>query len=78
MYTSKIKSGNELEIFTSKLISRETSSSKESLRSTKVDEGKCEDETGVSSLSDVSCFTTKASEATFTIDANVLGVRIMP
>jgi hypothetical protein len=43
-------------IFTSKLTGRETSALKESLKSTKVDEGKCEDDTGISSLSSASYF----------------------
>jgi hypothetical protein len=58
--------------------SRETSSSEKSLRSIKVDEGKCKGETGISSLSNVSYFTTKASRATFTIDVVVPKVRIVP
>jgi hypothetical protein len=48
------------------------------LRSIKVDEGKCEDEIGISSLSSVSCFTTKVLGATFATNAAILGVRIMP
>jgi hypothetical protein len=71
-YIFKIEVGNEPKIFTSKLISRQTSSSKESLRSIKVHEGKCEDEICTS------YFTTKALRATFTTNVVVLGVRIMP
>jgi hypothetical protein len=48
------------------------------LKSIKVDEGKCKDEIGVFSLFDVSCFTMKASRTTFTTNAIVLGVRIVP
>jgi len=62
----------------SKLTSRETSSSKESLISIKVDEGKCEDEIGISSLSNISCFTMKTSGTTFSTYATIPGVRIVP
>jgi hypothetical protein len=49
-----------------------TSSLEELLRSIKVNEGKCEAEIGAS------YFTTKASRATFTTNAIVLGVKIVP
>jgi len=55
-----------------KLTSKQTSSSEKLLRSIKIDEGKCEDEIGVF------CFTTKASRATFTTNATIFKVRIMP
>jgi hypothetical protein len=58
--------------------SRHTSLSKESLRLIKVDEGKCEDEIGVSSFFDVSYFITKASGTTFATNIDVPRVRIMP
>jgi hypothetical protein len=51
---------------------------KKSLRSTKVDERKCRDEIGVSSLSNVYCFATKTSGATFTTNAIIPGVKIVP
>jgi hypothetical protein len=62
----KTKGKNEPNTFTSKLIGWGTSSSKESLRSTKVDEGKCENDIGISSLSNASYFTMKATGTTFT------------
>jgi hypothetical protein len=57
---------------------KETSSLEESLKSIKVDEGKCKNEIGVSSLSDASYFTMKASKTTFATYAIVLGMRIVP
>ncbi len=62
-----VKDTKNLTFYQNQLIGRQTSSSKESLRSIKVDEGKCEDETNAS------YFTTKASKATFTTNAIVLG-----
>jgi hypothetical protein len=64
--------------FTSKLTSRETSSSKQLLRLIKVDEGKCEDEIGISSLLGSSYFTMKIVGATFAANATVPRVRTMP
>jgi hypothetical protein len=61
-----------------KLTSKQTSSLEKSLRLIKVDEGKCEDETRVSSFFDISSFTVKASKATFATDAVVLSMRIVP
>jgi hypothetical protein len=77
-YTSKIGARNELETFTLVLTGRETSSLKKSLKSIKVDEGKCEGETKVSPLSNVFCFTTNASGATFATDVAIPWVRIVP
>jgi hypothetical protein len=54
------------------------SSSKELLKSIKVDEAKCESEIGVSSLFDDSCVTIEALNATFATYVATLGVRIMP
>jgi hypothetical protein len=70
--------GNEPKTFTLEFIGMETSPPKESLILIKVYEGKCKDEIGVSFLSNASCFTMKASGATFSIDAVVFGVRIVP
>ncbi len=78
MYTSKTRAQNEPKTFTSKLIGKETSSLEESLRSMKVDEGKCEDETGVSSLSSAFYFTMKVLGTTFATNATIPRVRIMP
>jgi len=61
MDTPKTKGGNEPYTYMLYPTSRETSSSKESLRSIRVDEGKCKDDTKISSLLGVSCFTMKAS-----------------
>jgi hypothetical protein len=77
VYTSKTEGGNELETFTLEFTSKETSSLEESFKSIKVYVGKCKDEIGVSSLFDVSCFTTKALGATFATIVVVLGVRIV-
>jgi hypothetical protein len=55
-----------------KLRGRQTSSLEKLLRSIKVDEGKCEDETNTS------CFTMKASKAIFATNVVVPKVRIMP
>jgi hypothetical protein len=62
-----VKGTRNLTFYQNQLIGRQTSSSKESLRSIKVDERKCEDETNAS------YFTTKASKATFTTNAIVPG-----
>jgi len=59
MYTFETGGGNEPKTFTSKLTSMETSSSEESVRSIKVDEGKCKDETRVI------CFTLHVSQQKF-------------
>jgi hypothetical protein len=48
------------------------------LKLIKVDEGKCEDDIGLSSLSIVFCYTMKATRATFTTYVMVLGVRNVP
>jgi hypothetical protein len=74
----KNKGGNELDTFTSELTSMDTSSSKEWLKSIKVDERKCKDDIGISSLSSASYFTMKVGGPTFTIDSTVHGVRIVP
>jgi hypothetical protein len=60
------------------LIGKQTSSSEELLRLIKIDEGKYENEIGVSFLSSIFCFTTKALGVTFATNAAILGVRIMP
>jgi hypothetical protein len=73
--TFETKGKNESHTFTSKLIGRETSSSKQLLRSIKVDEGKCEYEIGISSLSSTSYFTMKTVGAAFTTYAMVPRVR---
>ncbi len=78
MDTFETKGKNEPHTFTSKLIGRETSSSEQLLRLIKVDEGKCEDEIGISSLSSTSYFTMKAVGAAFTTYATVTRVRPMP
>ncbi len=62
--------------FMSKLTCKQTSLSKESLRLIKVDERKCENETRVSSLFSLSCFTMKTLKATFATNVVVLGVRL--
>jgi len=54
------------------LTSKHTSSSKESLRSIKVDEEKCEDETNFS------FFKTKILGTTFATNVAILGVKIVP
>jgi len=77
-YTSKTKVRDEPKTFMLELIGRKTSSLIESLRSIKVDERKCKDEIRVSSLFSASCFTMKASRATFATDVAVHGVRIVP
>jgi hypothetical protein len=66
MDTPETKGGNEPYTYILYPTSRETSSSKESLRSIKVDEGKCKDDTRISSLLGASCFTMKPARATFT------------
>jgi hypothetical protein len=73
----KTKGENEPNTLTSKLIGWGTSSSKESLRSIKVDEGKCENDTGISSSSSPSYFTMKATGATFTTNVVVPRVNIV-
>ncbi len=65
MDISKTKGGNEPYTFMLYPTSRETSSSKESLRSIKGDERKYKDDTGISSLLGASYFTMKAVGATF-------------
>jgi hypothetical protein len=59
VYTPETKGENEPYTFTSKVISMETSSSEDSLKSIKVDEGKSEDYIGISYLLGASCFTMK-------------------
>jgi hypothetical protein len=66
MDTPKTKGGNEPYTYMLYPTNRETSSSKESLRSIKVHEGKCKDDTRISSLLGASYFTMKAVGATFT------------
>ncbi len=61
MDTPKTKGGNEPYTFMLYPISKDTSSSKELLRSIKVDEKKCNDDTGISSLLGASYFTMKAT-----------------
>ncbi len=78
VYTPETKGENEPYTFTSKFISMETSSLKKSLRSIKVDEGKCEDDIGISYLLGVFCFTMKVIGATFATNVMVLGVRTVP
>ncbi len=77
-YTFGTEAGNELERFTSELTSKHTSSLEKSLKSIKVDEGKCEDEIGVFSFFGASSFTIKALGATFATDTVVFKVRIVP
>jgi hypothetical protein len=62
----KTKGGNEPYTFTLYPTSKETSSSKELLRSIKVDQRKCKDDTAISSLLGASYFTMKVARATFT------------
>jgi hypothetical protein len=78
MYTFETGGGNEPETFMLELTGKETSSSEKLLQSIKVYEGKCEDETRISSLFGTSCFTMKASRATFDTYATIHGVRIVP
>jgi hypothetical protein len=66
MHTLETKGGNEPYIFTLYPISKETSSSKKLLKSRKVDEGKCKDDTRIYFLLGASCFIMEASGATFT------------
>jgi hypothetical protein len=48
------------------------------LKSIKVDERKCKDDIGISSLSSASYFIMKVMGSIFTIDATVHGVKIVP
>jgi hypothetical protein len=50
MYTFETGGGNEPKTFTLEFTGKETSSSEKLLQLTKVDEGKCEDETRISSF----------------------------
>jgi hypothetical protein len=75
--TPKTKGINEPYTFMLKLIGKETSSSKQSLKLIKVDEGKCEDDIGIFSLLGAFCFGIKVMGVTFVIDVMVPRVRIM-
>jgi hypothetical protein len=73
MDTPETKGGNEPYTFMSKFIGRKTSSSKELLKSIKVDKGKCKDDTKISSLFSASYFTMKAMGTTFTANVMIHG-----
>jgi hypothetical protein len=78
MDTPKTKGGNEPYTFMLELIGRETSLSKESLKSIKVNEGKCEDDIRIIFSSSASYFAMKATRTTFTTDVVIPWVRIVP
>jgi hypothetical protein len=76
LYIPKTKGGNELNTFKLELTGEETSSLEELLKSIKVYEGKCEDDTRISFLFGGSYFT--IARAKFATNVVVPRVRTMP